>query len=79
MLGLHLFPVGYFALVHSKRKPAVGIGADPSFEEHRGALLAIIRERNESTIIAFLAFRQVHLHPPNPAASLFRPLAEIKV
>ena len=62
VLGFDPLTVAYFPFVDPDRETAVGIGTGPSFEHDRGSVLAVVRQRDHQPIIAFLAFRQVHLH-----------------
>jgi hypothetical protein len=60
MFGFDAFSVRYFAFIHSQTEAAIGVGASPRLKDHRSAFLTIIREWNESAIVALLALRQLH-------------------
>src|SRR5207249_6171604 len=62
VLVLDLLPVGDLTLVDAQREAALGIGARPRLEDHRGALLAVVGQRNQGSVVTFLALGKFH-HP----------------
>ena len=49
------------AVVNPQMETAVRIGADPGFIPYRGAVPAVVAERNEDTGLAFQTFRELTL------------------
>src|ERR1051326_6814797 len=64
VLVLDFLPVADFTLVDAEREAALGVRTDPGLEEHRRTLLAVVRKRYQSPVVAFLTLRKVHLPPP---------------
>lgn len=62
MLRFNPLAVAYLPLVHAKRKPTVGINANPSFEKHGRTFLAVVGKRDQDSIVALLALWELHLH-----------------
>ena len=62
MFGFDAATVGHLALINAQTETAIGVGADPGFEQHGGTLLTIIRKRDQVAVIALLALRPVHHH-----------------
>src|SRR5437764_1243666 len=50
------------ATVAERLGAARGIGARPRLEDHRGALLAVVGQRNQGSVVTFLALGKFH-HP----------------
>src|SRR5579863_6328370 len=86
VLGLDPFAVSHFAFVHAQAEAALGVGANPSLENHRSALLAVVRKWNQGAIVTLLALRQLHhttppVQPANarPSQKSIRPIKLIQL
>src|SRR5437867_7753522 len=62
VLVLDPLPVAHLALVDAQRETAFRIRTSPRLEDHRGALLPVIRERDQHPVVALLALGKIH-HP----------------
>src|SRR5690349_14631550 len=61
VFGLDSLSVSDLSLIDPERKSTIRVGAGPRLKRYGRAFLAIIRQRDQETVIALLAFRQFHL------------------